>query len=329
MKNVLQLNKSKYFRKLLIFPMLVLLFCSFTEKGIQFNLDNKQRTICDTVPLKELNNIRWDNVDRMVASNGALIVRLKTDETFIIARKDYEMFAREERKINESKYDKIFTKMEIEPEYPGGADAWRAYLKNNMHYPKEEINGNIQGTVIVQFIVDLEGNVQDAECIARPVAGGLREEALNLVNASGKWHPAIQNFRIVKAYKRIPVHFNQESQQAKFIEAASTADTNLNNIKSEYPGGKQGWMRYLIQHLRYPPSAMNNNIQGTVIVKFIIDEKGRLKQLEAISGPIELRQEAIRVIKESGRWMPAKENGKAVQSEKEQVITFKGEFRAI
>jgi TonB family protein len=133
---------------------------------------------------------------------------------------------------------------------------------------------------------------------------------------------------IREAYQRIPVHFNHENQQQKFIQVAPTNGSGLNNTESEYPGGKQGWMMYLMQHLRYPLNAMNNNIQGTVIVKFIVNEKGRLKQLDVISGPKELRQEAIRVIQESGRWMPAKENGKPVKSEKEQAIIFKREFPA-
>jgi len=326
MKNIILLNRFKYFQKFLIFPISVVLFSSFTGKGIQFNLNNEQRAIRDTVPAKQLNNIKWNNVKRMVASNGALIASLKTNETLIIARKDYEIFASENGKISESKYNEIFSKVEIEPEYPGGADAWSAYLKNNMHYPKEAINGNINGTVIVQLLVDQEGNVQDAECVSGPVTGGLREEALRLVKASGKWHPAIQNFLIVKAYKKQPVPFNLESQQQKFNQVASTADSGSNKTESEYPGGKQAWMMYLMQHLRYPLSAMNNNIQGTVIVKFIIDDKGRLKQLDAISGAMELRQEAIRIIKESGRWIPAKENGKAIKSERQQTITFKREF---
>jgi TonB family protein len=328
MKNIILLNRFKYFQIFLILSISVVLFCSFTVKGIQFNLNNEQIILRDTVPGKELNNINWSNVKRMVASNGALIASLKTNETLIIARKDYEIFASENGKISESKYNEIFSKVEIEPEYPGGADAWSAYLKNNMHYPKEAINGNINGTVIVQLVVDQEGNVQDAECIDGPVTGGLREEALRLVQASGKWHPAIQNFRIVKAYKKQPVPFNRESQQQKFNQVVSTSDSSSNITESEYPGGKQGWMMYLMQHLRYPLSAMNNNIQGTVIVKFIINEKGRLKQLDAISGPKELRQEAIRVIQESGRWMPAKENGKPIKSEREQAITFKREFPA-
>jgi len=47
--------------------------------------------------------------------------------------------------------------VEIESEYPGGAAAWLRYLKKNFAYPEEAITNEIQGVVVVQFIVDKEG----------------------------------------------------------------------------------------------------------------------------------------------------------------------------
>ena len=54
-------------------------------------------------------------------------------------------------------YDRTFTKVEIESEYPGGQPAWLRYLNKNFRYPEDATNNEIQGTVIVQFIVDKEG----------------------------------------------------------------------------------------------------------------------------------------------------------------------------
>lgn len=104
-------------------------------------------------------------------------------------------------------YDKTFTKVEIESEYPGGAAAWMRYLNKNFRYPDEAINNEIQGTVVVQFIVDKEGNVSNVEAVSGPEAGGLRQEAIRVIVHSGKWIPAIQNGRNVKSYKKQPVQF--------------------------------------------------------------------------------------------------------------------------
>jgi protein TonB len=113
------------------------------------------------------------------------------------------------RKVEED-WDKTFTKVEIESEYPGGAAAWMRYLNRNLRYPQEAIDNEIQGTVIVQFIVDKEGKVSDVEAISGPEE--LRAEAVRVIKKSGKWTPAVQNGRQVKSYKKQPIVFRLETQ---------------------------------------------------------------------------------------------------------------------
>jgi protein TonB len=113
---------------------------------------------------------------------------------------------------DETDYNQTFTKVEIESMYPGGAAAWLRYLNKNFRYPQDAINNEIQGTVVVQFIVDKEGNVSEVEAVSGPETGGLREEAIRVIRQSGKWIPAIQNGRQVKSYKKQPVVFKLEQQ---------------------------------------------------------------------------------------------------------------------
>jgi periplasmic protein TonB len=115
-------------------------------------------------------------------------------------------------KKDDEDYDKTFTKVEIESDFPGGAGAWLRYLNKNLRYPDDAVNNEIQGTVVVQFIVDKEGNVSDVHAQSGPEQGGLREEAERVIKKSGKWTPAIQNGRQVKSYKRQPIVFKLESQ---------------------------------------------------------------------------------------------------------------------
>lgn len=104
-------------------------------------------------------------------------------------------------------YDRTFTKVEIESEYPGGVAAWLRYLNKNFRYPEDALNNEVQGTVVVEFIVDKEGLVSDVQAVSGPTAGGLREEAMRVIRQSGKWTPAIQNGRKVKSYKKQPIIF--------------------------------------------------------------------------------------------------------------------------
>ena len=102
-------------------------------------------------------------------------------------------------------YDKTFTKVEIESDYPGGTAAWQRYLQKNLQYPEEAQNNEVQGQVVVKFIVDKEGKVSDVEAISGP--NELREEAMRVIRKSVTGHPAVQNGRKVKSYKSQPINF--------------------------------------------------------------------------------------------------------------------------
>jgi protein TonB len=107
--------------------------------------------------------------------------------------------------------DGIFTRVEIDASFPGGMAQWVRFLNKNLRYTDEAMNAGIDGTVVVRFVVDLDGNVSDVKAISGPETGGLREEAERVISKSGKWVPAIQNGRHVKAYRLQPVTFKSVS----------------------------------------------------------------------------------------------------------------------
>lgn len=105
--------------------------------------------------------------------------------------------------------NKVYITVQIESQYPGGLNAWKRFLQRNMNYPEHAQINEIQGTVIVQFIVDTSGNVSQVVAISGPEE--LRAEAVRVISKSGKWTSAIQNGRKVKSYKRQPIVFRVES----------------------------------------------------------------------------------------------------------------------
>ena len=117
---------------------------------------------------------------------------------------------------------------------------------------------------------------------------------------------------IVEAPKATPA----EDYEKTFIKV---------EIESEYPGGATAWQRYLNKNFHYPDDALSNEIQGIVTVQFIVDKEGHVSEVQAVSGPDEggLREEAIRVIRKSGAWIPAIQNGRKVKSYKKQDVVFK------
>lgn len=94
--------------------------------------------------------------------------------------------------------------------------------------------------------------------------------------------------------------------------------------QAEFPGGIAALMNWLSMNIRYPEKAYKENIQGRVIVKFIIEKDGKVSNPTIVRGiDPELDKESIRVVKEMPAWQPAENNGKAVASYFNLPISFK------
>ncbi|HEY4155362.1 MAG TPA: energy transducer TonB, partial [Puia sp.] len=125
-----------------------------------------------------------------------------------------------------------------------------------------------------------------------------------------------------KNRKEAVVKITDEMRKSHKSAGSSRIFTKV-EIESEYPGGTTGWVDYLIKNLKYPAGAAEKGIQGDVVVQFIVEADGSLTDIHAESGPEPLRPESERVIRESGRWIPAKNNGKVVRAYKKQPIIYK------
>ncbi len=101
---------------------------------------------------------------------------------------------------------------------------------------------------------------------------------------------------IIDDYDDEPIDFYSVQEQAKF------------------PGGEAALFKFISDNLEYPEEARNNNVTGTVGVKFVIDKQGNVTDVEVVrSVDPYLDREAVRVIKMMPRWKPAKQRGKPVK----------------
>lgn len=103
--------------------------------------------------------------------------------------------------------NQVFTKVEVEAQFPGGEEKWNRYVYNEiMKRIDDLIEDGQAGTVEVQFIVDREGNVSNVEALNMK-GSVLARIATDAIKKGPKWIPAIQNGRQVKAYRRQKVTF--------------------------------------------------------------------------------------------------------------------------
>lgn len=96
----------------------------------------------------------------------------------------------------------ILSKAEVSPSFPGGEDAFRKFVRDNIQTDNIKPDSSAtEGdyTVIVKFIVSIDGNIADLYCVNDP-GYGLCQEAIRVIKKSGKWTPGLQNGRKVNAY---------------------------------------------------------------------------------------------------------------------------------
>lgn len=97
------------------------------------------------------------------------------------------------------------------PEFKGGLDAFFKFIKDNMQNPALIWDSDVQGTVIVQFVISETGRVSNVK-ILRGIGGGCDEEAILLTKMMPNWIPAQLNGKAVPCIFQIPIKFNiQES----------------------------------------------------------------------------------------------------------------------
>lgn len=101
-----------------------------------------------------------------------------------------------------------FFQVQEKASFPGGDDARNRYLAENLEYPPMANENEIQGRVMVQFVVWKDGSIRDVQILGKRKFGfGLEEEAMRVVKAMPRWKPAKQRDKAVPMRFRLPILF--------------------------------------------------------------------------------------------------------------------------
>lgn len=106
-----------------------------------------------------------------------------------------------------------FEKVDQLPKFPdGGNPAFAKYLSQNIKYPQIAKENNIEGRVLVSFIVEKDGTLTDIK-VLRDIGYSCGEEALRVLKTSPKWVPGIQDGKAVRVAYTCPIAFNIAEKQ--------------------------------------------------------------------------------------------------------------------
>ena len=113
----------------------------------------------------------------------------------------------QEEEEEEPEEQEIFQVVEQMPEYPdGGMAGLMKYLSGAIRYPAIAAENGVQGRVTVQFVVNRDGSIVDAQ-VLRGVDPYLDKEALRVINGMPKWKPGMQRGKPVRVRYTVPVNF--------------------------------------------------------------------------------------------------------------------------
>ena len=246
----------------------------------------------------------------------------------ISSEKQEEISEKQESRAAEGE---VFQVVEEMPEFPGGMAECMKWLGQNIKYPAEAKEKDVQGRVIVQMVVEKDGTITNAK-VVRGVDPLLDAEALRVVNQSPKWKPGMQKGEAVRVKYTLPIMFrlSNDSSDSKAAETPRKAIVDENGVHQvceempEFPGGMQECMKWLGKNINYPAEAKEKGTRGRVIIQFVVEKDGSITEAKVARGvdPL-LDAEALRVINSSPKWKPGKQGGQPVRVKYTIPVAFR------
>lgn len=193
------------------------------------------------------------------------------------------------------------------PSFHGGQGHLDDFIEKNIEYPLAAKNDSIEGRVFVDFIVNTNGKISDAR-ILTSTDTIFNEEALRIVNSMPKWDCAKKKGDKIAMRYAIPINFTLNDKK---------------DCHPLFPGGEEELQEYLRNEIKYPLEALLTETNGTVEVRYTIDEKGRTKDVELLKpAPEVLFREVKQAIIGMPKWKPSKKDGKIVSTRCTMHIKF-------
>jgi protein TonB len=102
--------------------------------------------------------------------------------------------------------DSVYAYVDQTPMFPGGVNAFNAFVQKNLNYPDAALKNHTRGRVIVSFIVEVDGSLTNFT-VKRPVGDGTDEESIRVLALSPKWEPGSKDGKHVRVLYTVPIAF--------------------------------------------------------------------------------------------------------------------------
>jgi TonB family protein len=203
--------------------------------------------------------------------------------------------------------------------FPGGEAGRIKFYQENIKYPAEARNKNIQGVVQYKIFIETDGKVTNPSIISG-IGGGCDEEVLRVAALMPNWKPAMKDGKPVRTSVILPISFklsngDDDSEQDQIFTVVENSP--------QFTGGDEARVAYLQKAISYPEQARKDKIEGTVYVTFVIEKDGKIsnaKVLRGIGGGCD--EVALNAIQNMPTWIPGKQRGEPVRVQFNMPIKF-------
>ena len=165
----------------------------------------------------------WSLTRMLRLIKGSTLVRQENGITLITHQKEIAPFSWMKFVVGsgggEEASDEVpvFQVVEEMPEFPGGMGECLKFLGKNIKYPVEAQKAGVQGKVIVQFVVEKDGNIANPK-VVRSIDPDLDGEAIRVISIMPKWKPGMQKGQPVRVKYTVPVTFRLDGKDTKSNE---------------------------------------------------------------------------------------------------------------
>jgi len=232
------------------------------------------------------------------------------------------------------------------------------FIYSNIKYPAAARKAGIEGTVVARFVVDKKGQINKIE-IVRNIGGDTDREVLSTIEKMPTWIPGKKDGKVVSVVYNLPVKFKLAEDTKPIEKEVDGIDMPKNPImkykspKGEpvyrmvdkmprFPGcgatttystelkdcGDRKMLQFIYSNIKYPETARKEGIEGTVVIRFLIEKDGTIDDASILrnigGGTGEEALRVVRLMKEQNiKWIPGIKDDKPVNFNFNLPIKFK------
>ena len=286
--------------------------------------------------------ILWSNAE-VVSSSVAAVV-----ENFAVEEPMVEQQQQQGTLFNSGQIERAGGTWSI---FVDGDEEGVKFLNENARFSTAMIENSNMRSFSVNVIIERDGSVGDVSTWNVP-NDDLNAEILRVIRSMPNWRPATRHGETVRSIHRFWLSFREIDGRHGFITTppapppppapprerteqrtappppppppAQRSGTMEIQQNPEFRGGESAKMRFLADNLRYPPSALENGVQGRVVVEFLVNETGEITNARVVESIYpSLDREAVRVINAMPNWVPGEHDGNAVIVRQSLGVVFR------